>query len=76
MNRSLLRPILAAILLRDGASQTQTAIQTIDFDSEATGNPINAPNLFSAATPLTDLYAGNGGHLYGSNPHAANHANS
>ncbi len=38
----------------------QAVVTNIDFDIDPTGAAINAPNLFSGATPLTDLYSGSG----------------
>ena len=51
--------ILSAIIIA-GGSNAQAAVQTINFDSDPLGNAISAPSLFSAATPLTDLYTGQG----------------
>ncbi len=45
------------------ASLSQAAITTIDFDTDASGAAINAPNLFSSATALTELYAAKGVHF-------------
>lgn len=42
------------------ASHANAAVQTINFDNDTLGNVIGAPTLFSAATPLTDLYADQG----------------
>ncbi|MDD2762032.1 MAG: hypothetical protein PHH11_17285 [Methylomonas sp.] len=47
--------IFSATLL--AASHAQAAVQTINFDNDASGNPISAPSLFSGATALTNLYA-------------------
>lgn len=41
-------------------SQAHATVQTINFDNDTLGNIISAPTLFSAATPLTDLYADQG----------------
>ena len=38
----------------------QASVTHINFDTDATGSVVNAPNLFSAATPLTDFYSGLG----------------
>lgn len=51
--------ILSSLVLA-AFSNAHAAVQTINFDTDSAGNPINAPSLFSAATPLTDLYAGQG----------------
>ena len=53
---------IGAILLTF-ASLSQAAITTIDFDTTPSGAAINAPNLFSDATPLTELYAAKGVHF-------------
>jgi hypothetical protein len=45
------------------ASLSQAAITIIDFDTDASGAAINAPNLFSSATALTELYAAKGVHF-------------
>ncbi len=50
--------ILGSTLL--SAANTNASIQTINFDTDAFGNDIAAPTLFSAATPLTDLYSSSG----------------
>jgi hypothetical protein len=52
--------LLLNVLMLTAASNTYATIQTINFDTDALGNAINAPTLFSAATPLTDLYVDQG----------------
>ncbi len=45
------------------SSLTQAVVTTINFDRDPSGSAINAPNLFSGATPLTKLYADLGVHF-------------
>lgn len=52
--------LLLNLLMLTAASNTYATIQTINFDTDSVGNAINAPTLFSAATPLTDLYVDQG----------------
>jgi len=53
--KSLLGAALITLSPFAGAS-----IVTINFDTDSTGSAIIAPNLFSSASPLTNLYSGQG----------------
>lgn len=57
INKPLL--ILSSLMLT-AASNVFATVQTINFDTDPLGNAINAPTLFLAATPLTNLYADQG----------------
>jgi hypothetical protein len=49
-----------SIVLFTFSSLAQASIATINFDIDGTGSAINAPDLFSSATPLTNLYSASG----------------
>lgn len=53
-------PLLLSSFMLITASNANATVQTINFDNDPMGNVINAPTLFSAAMPLTDLYANQG----------------
>lgn len=57
INKSLL--ILNSLMLA-AASNSHATVQTINFDNDPSGNAITAPSLFSAATPLSNQFAGQG----------------
>ena len=56
----------AATVLLQSVSFAQTIF--INFDTDASGNPIVAPGLFDQTTPLTELYAPLGVHFMGPAP--------
>lgn len=62
MSKKLLVKLLLTVSVLSIAN-SQAAIQTINFDTDAGGNPIDAPNLFNNAASLTELYAGLGVHF-------------
>ncbi len=55
--------LVLSIIFLASSSLTQAAITTIDFDTDPSGAVIHAPDLFSGATPLTELYADSGVHF-------------
>ncbi len=57
MNRVIKNQLYALTFLCSVSSGAQAVITTINFDVDANGNAISAPDLFSAATPLTTQYA-------------------
>ncbi len=57
MNRVIKNKLYALTFLCSVSSGAQAVITTINFDVDANGNAISAPDLFSAATPLTTQYA-------------------
>jgi hypothetical protein len=62
VGRSLSFCIIFSLLLTAGQAQAQVFI---NFDTDAFGNPISAPPLFSGANPLRDTYAALGVHFEG-----------
>ncbi len=56
------KPLLWGALLAF-STISQAAVTVIDFDNDSSGAAINAPNLFSGATALTELYAAKGVHF-------------
>ena len=52
--------LVFSVSLLTFSSLSQAVVTTIDFDTDASGASINAPNLFSGATLLTNLYSGVG----------------
>ncbi len=57
MNRVIKNQLYALTFLCSVSSGAQAVRTTINFDVDANGDAISAPDLFSAATPLTTQYA-------------------
>ncbi len=57
MNHVIKNKLYALTFLCSVSSGAQAVITTINFDVDANGNAITAPDLFSAATSLTTQYA-------------------
>ena len=63
MNILIINKNVIGVTLLTVASLSQAAITTIDFDTDPSGAAINAPNLFSDTSALTELYAAKGVHF-------------
>jgi PEP-CTERM motif len=55
MKRAILSAGLALLLIASGSARAGNI--SINFDTDASGSPINAPSFFSEATALTTLYS-------------------
>jgi hypothetical protein len=62
MPKLITTSIISATLLTF-SSLTQAVITTVDFDTDPSGTAINAPDLFTSGTPLTELYSDSGVHF-------------
>ncbi len=63
MNKLTNTQLALSATLLTFSSLTQAVVTTINFDTDSSGATINAPDLFSSAIPLTELYAGSGVHF-------------
>jgi hypothetical protein len=63
MNKLTNTQLALSATLLTFSSLTQAVVTIIDFDTDSSENAINAPDLFSSATPLTELYSGSGVHF-------------
>jgi len=62
MSKKLLMKLLLTVSVLSIA-KSQAAVQTINFDTDSNGNPIDAPNLFNNATSLSEEYSDMGVHF-------------
>lgn len=68
LDKKSLMTVMGATFLALGTVGTAQAATVIDFDTDANGNPISAPNFFRSTSPLTDLYSSLGVRFRGSTP--------